>query len=106
MITDSGIIPGGCRKYVQAPDMCWNKPFKVRMTKLYNQWLSEDVHQFSEGGNMNPAPTTKRITEWTFDVWSQLSQESIIKSFKYCGLNPENDGREDDFIHCFKNHHI
>ena len=50
--------------------------------------------------------TTKRITEWTLDVWSQLSQESIIKSFKYCGLNPENDGREDDFIHCFKNHQI
>ena len=24
------IIPGGCTKYVQAPDVCWNKPFKAK----------------------------------------------------------------------------
>ena len=32
MNVDSVIIPGGCTKYIQAPDVCWNKPFKVRMT--------------------------------------------------------------------------
>ena len=26
---DSVIIPGRCTKYIQAPDMCWNKPFKA-----------------------------------------------------------------------------
>ena len=52
MNVDSVIIPGGCTKYIQAPDVCWNKPFKARMTELYDQWLSEGVHQFTEGGNM------------------------------------------------------
>ena len=36
MNVDSVIIPGGCTKYIQAPDVCWNKPFKARMTELYD----------------------------------------------------------------------
>ena len=98
MNVDSMIIPGGCTKYIQATDVCWNKPFKARMTKLYNQLLSEGVHQFTEGGNMEP-PSRKRIIEWVLDTWFK---ENIIKSFKCCGLNLANDGTEDDFIHCLK----
>ena len=101
MNVDSVILPGGSTKYIQAPDMYWNKPFKARMTELYDQWLSEGVHQFAEGGNMKP-PSRERIIEWVLDAWSQLSKESIIKSFKCCGLNLANDGTEDDFIYCLK----
>ena len=61
----SVIIPGGCTKYIQAPDVCWNKPFKARMTELYDQWVLE--------------------------ACSQLSKENI-KSFKCCGLKLANDG--------------
>ena len=63
--------------------MCWNKPFKVRMTELYDQWVSEGVHQFAESENMKP-------------------KENIIKLFKCSGLNLANYGTEDDFIHCLK----
>ena len=49
---DSVIIPDGCANYIQALDVRWNKPFKARMTELYDQWLREDVHQFTEGENM------------------------------------------------------
>ena len=28
---DVAVIPGGCTKYIQAPDVSWNKPFKARM---------------------------------------------------------------------------
>ena len=90
MIVDSVVIPGGCTKYIQAPDVCWKKPFKARMTELYDQWLSEGVHQFTEGGNMKP-PSRKRIIEWVFDAWSQLSKENIKKSFQCCGLNLANE---------------
>ena len=46
---DSLIIQGGCTKYIQASDVCWNKPIKARMTELYDQWLSEGDNQFTEG---------------------------------------------------------
>ena len=73
---DSLIIPGGCTKYIQAPEMCSNKLLKARMTELYDQWLREGVHQFTEGGNMKPS-SRKRIIEWVLDVWSQLSKKTL-----------------------------
>ena len=100
-MTGSVIIPGGCTKYIRVPDVCWNKPFKARMSKLYDQWLREGFYQFAEGGNMKPLSTKRRI-EWGRDAQSQLSKENIIKSFTCCGLNLANDGTEDDFIHCLK----
>ena len=26
------IVPGGCTKYLQAPDVPWNKPFKAKVS--------------------------------------------------------------------------
>ena len=100
MNVDSMIIPDWCTKYIQALDVRWNVAFKMRMTELHNQWLSEGVHQVTEGGNMK-LPSRKRIIEWVLDAWSQLSKENI-KLLKCYGLNLANDGREDDFIHCLK----
>ena len=67
MNVDSVITPGGCTKYTQASDMYWNKPFKAWMTDLCNQWLSDGVHQFTEGGNMK-TPFRKRVTEWALNA--------------------------------------
>ena len=99
MNVDSTIIlPGGYTKYIQAPVYC-NKSLKARMTKLYDKWLGEGVHQFTEGGNMKP-PSRKKMIEWVLDVSSQLSKENI-KSINCCGLNLL-DGMEDDLIHYLK----
>ena len=96
MNVDSVIIPGGCTKYIQASDVCWNKPFKARIAELYDQWLIEGVHQFTEGGNMKP-PFKKNVIEWVLDTWSQLSKENV-KSLKRCDLNLANDIKEDDIL--------
>ena len=34
---DVSIVPGGCTKYIQAPDVCWSKPFKGLATEKYDQ---------------------------------------------------------------------
>ena len=70
--TNTDLVPGGCTKYLQAFDVCRNKPFKARMTELYDQWLCEGVHQFTEDGNTKPS-SRKRIIAWELDAWSQLS---------------------------------
>ena len=76
MNVDSVIVQDGCTKYIDASDVCLNKPFKARLTELYDQWLSECVHQFTDGENMKP-PFRKIIIEWVFDPWSRLSKENI-----------------------------
>ena len=38
---DQAIIPGGCTKFIQAPDVVWNKPFKAVCTEKYNQSLQK-----------------------------------------------------------------
>ena len=36
---DAVFVPGGCTKYIQAPDVSWNKPFKAYCTEKYDEWL-------------------------------------------------------------------
>ena len=31
-------------KYMQVPDVCWNKSFKAKVTEKYDEWMSEGVH--------------------------------------------------------------
>ena len=71
MTVDSVIIAGGCTQYIQASNVCWNKPFKARMTELYDQWLREGVHQFTEEGNMKPA-SKKRIIEFSKECKDEI----------------------------------
>ena len=49
--TDHASIPGGCTKYVQAPNVVWKKPFE---SHIMHEWLASGVHQYTEVGNMKP----------------------------------------------------
>ena len=41
---DQLIVPGGCTKYIQAPDVCWNHPFKEAVTGRYDRgWKMESI---------------------------------------------------------------
>ena len=43
---DVAVVPGGCTKYIQAPDVSWNKPFKASCAAQYDEWLaSEGINQ-------------------------------------------------------------
>ena len=98
---DSIIIPGGCTKYLQTPDVSWNKTFDAKVTEFYDERLSKGIHEFTGMGNLE-APPRRRIVEWVLNSWSTLSPELIKNSFKTCGLNLPANGSEDHLIHCFK----
>ena len=40
--------------------------------------------------------------QWIVDAWNQLPMDTIVGSFKGCGLTTALDGSDDDQIHCFK----
>ena len=96
------IIPGGCTKYVQAPDVSWNKPFKAKVAEEYDEWLSTvGINWVTEAGNLK-SPLRRIIVQWILKAWNELSTEMIAKSFKSCTLNIPIDGSEDSKIHWFK----
>ena len=101
MKVESALVPGGCTKYIQAPDVYWNKPFKGYITEMYDEWLANGVHQFTEAGNMKSAPR-RLVVEWILKAWQMLEKDLIVNSFHGCAVNLKSDGSEDDKIHCFK----
>lgn len=99
---DRVIVPGGCTKYIQAPDVSWNKPFKASRTEKYDEWLATvGIHEETAAGNLK-APPLKTILQWILDSWAELPTNVIKKSLTSCALNVPVDGSEDDAIHCFK----
>ena len=53
---DMTVVLGGCTKYIQAPDVCWNVPFKGPVTERYDAWMAEGSQEFTAQGSMKPPP--------------------------------------------------
>ena len=80
---DHVIVPGGCTKYIQAPDVSWNKPFKAKVTEKYDEWMANGHHTFTAAGNMR-APPRREIVQWILEAWNDLDKDIIVNSFKSC----------------------
>ena len=58
------IIPGGCTKYLQAPDVSWNKPFKAKVVEKYDEWLTTvGINRVTDAGNLK-SPKLQAIVQW------------------------------------------
>ena len=99
--TDMVVVPSGCTKYIQAPDVCWNAPFKELVTERYDEWMAEGSQENTAQGNLK-APPRSKIIEWILQAWKNVRIDVIKSSFKSCALNIAIDGSEDELIHCFK----
>uniref|UniRef100_A0A915LSX9 DDE-1 domain-containing protein n=1 Tax=Meloidogyne javanica TaxID=6303 RepID=A0A915LSX9_MELJA len=95
-------VPGGCTKFIQAPDLSWNKPFKEKVRHFYEIWMvNDDRREFTSSGNPRP-PTLDIVLDWVYRSWQDLSKDVIVNSFLACGLSNPVDGSADDKIACFK----
>lgn len=95
-------IPGGGTKYVQAPDVMWNQPFKQSLHDAYDRWAAGDADKdYAAGGNLK-APARRLLVDWVVAAWDKLDKDMIRESFKACGLSVKSDGSEDDLILCFR----
>ena len=93
---DTVIVPGGCTKYVQAPDVSWNKPFKAVVAEKYAEWMATEENKpvtkataTCQGGNLKP-PGYDLVCQWVLEAWDSLSTELIKKSFAVCGITHSN----------------
>ena len=99
--TESVIVPGGCTKHIQAPDVVWNKPFKQKVAELHDEWLSNGVYEFTESGNMKPV-ARRLVLDWILTAWKALPKEMVESSFKKCAITIDDNGEDDEQISCFK----
>ena len=86
---------------IQTPGIVWNKPFNGKIQEFYDDWLANGKHEYTDAGNMKPLPR-RLIVEWVIKSWQAISNETVAKSMKSCGLALAVDGTEDDLISCFK----
>ena len=92
--TDLAIIPGGLTSVVQPLDVCINKPFKDRLREKWNTWMSSGNFTYTKNGNLRK-PEHNVICKWILEVWDEIPNEMIVKSFKKCGISNAIDGSED-----------
>ncbi len=105
MKIDSAVVPGGTTRYIQAPDVSWNKSFKSKYSQYYDEWTHTGERQFTSGGNPKP-PCWQLVCSWIRDAWKEIPEAQIKESFKHCGVSSATDGSEDDEIVCFKPGHV
>ena len=52
---DTVLVPRGCTKYIQTPNIAWNKPFEAISTEKYDEQLEAvGIYQETDAGNPKP----------------------------------------------------
>ena len=81
-IQDLGVevehIPGGCTNLCQPLDIGKNKPFKVHIRRMWNDWM---IKEGILDGKAVP-PTRELIFQWTINSWWKLKRDNIKKLWR------------------------
>ena len=82
MRVQCAVVPGGCTKFIQAPDVSWNKPFIDAISKFHEEWMADGSEkELTKAGNCRRPPIATYL-QWVADDWDNLSTDQIRKSFK------------------------
>ena len=76
MIINDALILGGCTKYMQVPDVFWNKPFKSYIMEFFDEWIASGVDYYHKAGNYEACMTPVDC------YWDNYFQENRLNLFK------------------------
>ena len=81
-------VPPGCTSRVQVVDLLINKPFKDEVRSLFEDHLDKILYQYVDG-KINASQRRVLMTKSVGEAWSKVGKmkDSIIRSFKKCGLS-------------------
>ena len=94
MKTKTAVIPGGLTSVVQPLDVCLNKPFKDYVRADWNDWIMNGDKTYTKGGNMRAVPLDV-LCQFVINAWDKVDLNTVVKSFKKCGISNLLDGTED-----------
>ena len=73
------MVTGNCTKYIKAPDVLWNKPFKSACAEKYDEWMGKfSIHSETATGNLT-SPPRRAVTQWILQSWADIPTELIKK---------------------------
>ena len=76
-------IPRGCTSLCQPLDVGINKPLKVHIRRMWNEWM---IKKGILDGKAVP-PTRELIVQWIIDSWWKLKTENIKNSWRHGEFN-------------------
>jgi hypothetical protein len=94
---DLAVIPGGLTSICQPLDVAINKPFKDYLRKEWHLWMANGGAGETKNGNLRRAKLSE-VCGWVKRAWDNISEETIIESFKKCGISNSLNELEDDDI--------
>ena len=77
-------IPGGCTGLCQPVDVGFNKPFKSRMLKQWDEWMLMQWDQIS-AVNDTPKPSPHIVSEWVTAVYAGFPPHMIQNAWTKTG---------------------
>ena len=92
-------LGGGLAPPCQPLDVCINKPFKEVVKRQHEAHMSENLQLYTEG-KLTASDRQVLLTKSVGKAWQEVNQskDTIIRSFKKCGISLDLSGSEDDDI--------
>ena len=82
-------VPKRMTSILQPADVAWMRPLKVAYFKKWNNWLINAPKAFTKAGN-RMSPGYALVVDWISEIWQELDQATIIRSFDQCGITAQN----------------
>ena len=92
-------VPPGCTSRVQPLNVSINKPFKEEVKRQQEKHMSDNLQLYTEG-KLSAWKRRVLLTKWVGEAWQEINRnnETVIRSFKKCGISLALDGNENDEI--------
>ncbi|KAH7944495.1 hypothetical protein HPB52_020352 [Rhipicephalus sanguineus] len=94
--TDIAYVPAGCNRLLQPADMYWNRSFKASLRRSWEEFMR--IAERTPKGNLQK-PSRQDVLNSVAAAWDAVPEETIILSFKGCGISNALDGSEDGLLH-------
>ncbi|KAH7950916.1 hypothetical protein HPB52_003124 [Rhipicephalus sanguineus] len=94
--TDVAYVPACCTSILQPADVYWNRPFKANLRRSWEEFMRRA--EKTPKGNLRK-PSHQDVLDFVAAAWEAVSEETVAKSFKGCGISNALDGSEEGCLH-------